>query len=61
MYVIYGKYKNEKTYKPMDVREGKQTRLLFYATMFEHEEALRVCNELTTQNSDWKFQVRDRG
>ena len=61
MFVIYGKYKNEKTFKPMDVKEGYQTKLLFYATMFESEEALRVCNELSTQNPDWKFEVRDRG
>jgi len=61
MFVIYGKYKNEKQFKPMNLQEGIQTKLLFYATMFEEPEAIRVCNELTSQNPDWKFEVRDRG
>ena len=45
----------------MSLQEGIQTKLLFYATMFEEPEAIRVCNELTSQNPDWKFEVRDRG
>ena len=58
-YRIYGKFKNDKTFKAMDIKEGYQVNNLIYATLFTKNEATRVFKHISRDNNDWKFEIRE--
>jgi len=56
---IYGKYKYDKQFRPMNMREGKQVGNLIYASMFSESEAKKCLEEIQCpENSDWVFEMR---
>lgn len=55
---IYARAKGSLRYSPLDVKNGNLVVNLFYATMFEKAEALRVATELAKENPEHEFQVR---
>ena len=61
VYTISAKTEGQKTYKVLDVGAGIQVSKLFYATMFDKEEAYRVCKLLQEKNPAIKFRVDKRG
>ncbi len=56
---IYGKHKNNKTFKPMNMREGKRVTNLIYASMFNESDAKKCLADIQCpENSDWEFEIR---
>ena len=59
-YRIYAKAPGERIYKALDLGEGAQVDKLIYASIVSDlAEARRIKQNLTEQNSDWDFQIRD--
>jgi hypothetical protein len=54
---IMGKYKGQKRFRAMNVKDGIQVRNLIYATIFEDAEADRVLEHITKENTDWEFKL----
>lgn len=56
---IYGKSKNEKRFKAMNLKNGTYTGNLIYASVFTEENALKVLAELISENSTTHdFEIR---
>lgn len=55
---IYALEPGKKNFKPMNLRNGTLVTNLIYASMLPESEALKVVAELTTDNSEWKFEAR---
>lgn len=61
MLMIYGKYKTENRYSPMDMNSGQPVKNKIYATMYEDSkkdtltESLKRLHE---DNPDWSFELR---
>lgn len=61
MLMIYGKYKSDKRFAPMDMNSGSPVSNKMYATMYNDKEKDRLENQLLNlmiNNPDWKFEVR---
>lgn len=59
--LIYGKHKNDKKFKPMDLGEGCTVNNKLYATVFREESRSEVedlVKSLNAENPDWTFEVR---
>lgn len=64
MYIIYGKYKNDK-FRAMDLTTGKTVNKLIYASAFDETEEIkekldRAIKELGDLNPEWKFEIRKK-
>lgn len=59
--MIYGKYKTDKRFSPMDMNMGQPVKNKIYATMYDDDkkdtlnESLKRLNE---DNPDWSFELR---
>jgi hypothetical protein len=61
-YVIYGKHKTDKQFRPMDMTDGSRVVNLFYASMFyDLEQVKRIVEEITNDNAEWQFKYRNKG
>ena len=63
-YIVYGKKKTEKRFKPFDMKDNKFVVNLFYASMFTENdlEALtKEINFMNEMNPEYTFEVRKRG
>jgi len=63
-YIVYGKKKTEKRFKPFDMRDNKFVVNLFHASMFTENdlEALtKEINFMNEMNPEYTFEVRKRG
>jgi len=63
-YIVYGKKKTEKRFKPFDMKDNKFVVNLFYASMFTENdlEALtKEINFMNKMNPEYTFEVRKRG
>lgn len=61
MYRIYGKQKNEKRFKALDLKNGVFVNNLMYASFFyEHEleQLKKVIQDLNEQNREFTFEIR---
>lgn len=55
---IYGKHKTNKTFKPMDMRQGKRVTNLIYASMFNENEAKKCLADIQCpENNEWQFKI----
>ena len=61
VYTISAKTKGQRSFKALDVGAGIQVSKLFYATIFEREEAYRVCKILQEENPNIEFRIDNRG
>lgn len=61
-YMLYGKYKDDKSYGAMDLADGSVGVGLIYATLVPNiERAKKYADELMAKCSDFTFQVREAG
>lgn len=63
-YLVYGKKKTEKRFKPFDMKENKFVVNLFYASMFTENdlEALtKEINFMNEMNPEYTFEIRKKG
>ena len=61
MYRIYGKQKNEKRFKALDLKNGVFVNNLMYASFFyenELEQLKKVVRDLNEQNEEFIFEIR---
>ena len=61
MYRIYGKQKNEKRFKALDLKNGVFVNNLMYASFFyenELEQLKKVVQDLNEQNREFTFEIR---
>ena len=61
MLMIYGKYKTDKRFSPMDMNMGQPVRNKIYATMYDDGQKDRLemsLKTLNTENPDWEFELR---
>ena len=61
MLMIYGKYKTDKRFSPMDMNMAQPVRNKIYATMYKDSEKSRLTKaleQLHSDNPDWKFELR---
>ena len=61
MYRIYGKQKNEKRLKALDLKNGVFVSNLIYASFFyenELEQLKKVVQDLNEQNREFTFEIR---
>ena len=61
MYRIYGKQKNEKRFKALDLKNGVFVNNLMYASFFyenELEQLKKVVQDLNEQNEEFIFEIR---
>ena len=61
MYRIYGKQKNEKRFKALDLKNGVFINNLMYASFFyenELEQLKKVVQDLNEQNEEFIFEIR---
>lgn len=59
MYLIYGKHKNDKQFRAIDLARGNYVGNLIFATMFE-QDPTDIVKELNNDNEDWTFEVRKK-
>ena len=57
-YRIYGRYQNQKSFRAMNIREGKQVSNLIYASLFTKDEGEKCLADITAQNPEWNFELR---
>jgi hypothetical protein len=60
-YMIYGKHRNDKRFKPLDYSEGIFVTNRIYASMFREYELPRVkkaVDFMNKNNKDYMFEVR---
>lgn len=55
---VYGKFKTDKQFKPMNLREGKFVTNLIYASMVSEDDARLQINFLNENNHDYIFEMR---
>jgi hypothetical protein len=61
MYLIYGKQKEEESYKMLNVASGCFVDRKIHASMFESKEkAERMCYELEKENEGFFFESRKK-
>jgi len=63
-YIVYGKKKTEKRFKPFDMRDNKFVVNLFYASMFTENDLESLTKEIdfmNEMNPEYTFEVRKRG
>lgn len=61
MLMIYGKYKTDSRFSPMDMNMGQPVRNRIYATVYEDgqkEHLTKSLEQLHKENPDWKFELR---
>lgn len=61
MYRIYGKQKNEKRFKALDLKNGVFVNNLMYASFFhgnELDQLRKVVRDLNEQNKEFTFEIR---
>ena len=61
MYRIYGKQKNEKRFKALDLKNGVFVNNLMYASFFyknELKQLKKVVQDLNEQNEEFIFEIR---
>lgn len=61
MYRIYGKQKNEKRFKALDLKNGVFVNNLMYASFFYENELTqlkKVVQDLNEQNEEFIFEIR---
>ena len=61
MYRIYGRQKNEKRFKALDLKNGVFVNNLMYASFFyenELEQLKKVVQDLNEQNREFTFEIR---
>ena len=61
IYRIYGKQKNEKRLKALDLKNGVFVSNLIYASFFyenELEQLKKVVQDLNEQNREFTFEIR---
>lgn len=61
MLMIYGKYKTDKRFSPMDMNMSQPVRNKIYATMYDDGQKDRLersLKTLNTENPDWEFELR---
>jgi hypothetical protein len=64
MYVVYGKHKEDKRFKPFDMRNNKFVINLINASMFDPtqlEELKKEVNYMNELNKDYVFEIRNKG
>lgn len=65
-YLIYGKQKGQKQFKPMNMGSGTQVNNLIFASVFWEDETpleklQKYVDELNKDNPDWTFEIRKQG
>ncbi len=55
---VYGRAKNEKRFRPLDLKNARFVVNLIYASMLSELEATKACEDLNTQNPEMTFQAR---
>ena len=63
-YIVYGKKKTEKRFKPFDMRDNKFVVNLFYASMFTENDLESLTKEIdfmNEMNPEYTFEIRKRG
>lgn len=63
IYIVYGKKKTEKRFKPFDMKDNKFVVNLFHASIFNEDEKIKLDKEVACMNelnSDYTFEVRKR-
>lgn len=63
-YLVYGKKKTDKRFKPFDMKDNKFVINLFYASMFTENdlEALtKEINFMNEMNPEYTFEIRRKG
>jgi len=63
-YIVYGKKKTEKRFKPFDMKDNKFVVNLFYASMFTENDLEALTKEIdfmNEMNPEYTFEVRKRG
>lgn len=61
-YRVYGKHKNDKTFRAMDMSNGTFTSNLIYASFFyehEYEGLQREVDYMNEHNPDYTFEIRE--
>lgn len=62
-YIVYGKHKNEKRFRPFDMNGNRFVTNLIHATVFESEQLPRLKKEVAYMNKynpDYVFEIRKR-
>ena len=57
-FYIYARPKSGGRWQALDLSTGEFVSKLFYATFLKEEEARRVLQKLTTENSAFEFEAR---
>ena len=60
-YIVYGKAKDMKTFKAMDLKNGHPVNNLIYASVFwdaEIEKMNSTITELEKDNPEWQFKFK---
>ena len=63
-YLVYGKKKTDKRFKPFDMRDNKFVVNLFYASMFFDDDLEKLTQEIkfmNEKNPDYVFEIRRHG
>lgn len=63
-YIVYGKKKTEKRFKPFDMKDNKFVVNLFHASMFTENDLEALTKEIDSMNEmnpEYTFEVRKRG
>ncbi len=63
LYIVYGKRKDEKRFKPFDMNGNRFVTNLIHATIFPSEQLPKLREEvdfMNTHNPDYIFEIRKR-
>ena len=61
IYLVYGKKKTEKRFKPFDMKDNKFVVNLFHASIFQEEQKEKLDEEIEIMNDlnpEYTFEVR---
>lgn len=64
VYIVYGKHKNDKRFKPFDMKNNKFVINLFYASLFFEKDLKDLTNEveyMNKYNENFVFEIRTKG
>jgi len=63
VYLVYGKLKTDKRFKPFDMKDNKFVVNLFHASMFFENDLEKLQKEITfmnENNTEYQFEIRGK-